>query len=124
MDYTWSQIKYTWFRLHFGICPVRSSEEVENSHARAYLFYLVANKFVPILPGQGGMDTFLSCLGRLKDMHGGPKCLTNMYKTLGKATRLKDRIRTLTGPLQLLQVIFVVCDHVIFMCHYVPPFID
>lgn len=49
----------------------------------------------------------------------GPACLANLYRTLGRATRLKDGIRTLTGPLQLLQVIIILYDQMIFMYYYV-----
>ena len=44
MDCMGAQIKYTWFRLHFGICPEGASEEIVQRYTRAYLFCLVAQQ--------------------------------------------------------------------------------
>lgn len=115
MDCMGAQIKYTWFRLHFGICPEGASEEIVQRYTRAYLFCLVAQQICSNTSGSRGNGYLLELFRTFERYAWGPACLANLYRSLGRATRLKDGIRTLTGPLQLLQVIYVVCDQMIFM---------
>ncbi|RWR87938.1 serine/threonine-protein phosphatase 7 long form [Cinnamomum micranthum f. kanehirae] len=104
LDCMGAQIKYTWFHLHFGRSPEGASEEIVQHYTRAYLFCLVAQQICSNTSGSRGNGYLLELFRTFERYAWGPACLANLYRTLGKATRLKDGIKTLTGPLQLLQI--------------------
>ncbi|RWR76652.1 serine/threonine-protein phosphatase 7 long form [Cinnamomum micranthum f. kanehirae] len=104
LDCMGAQIKYTWFRLHFDRCPEGASEEIVQRYTHAYLFCLVAQQICSNTSGSRGNGYLLELFRTFERYAWGAACLANLYRTLGKATRLKDGTRTLAGPLQLLQI--------------------
>lgn len=102
------QIKLTWFHNNFTSLPKKPSEEVEVQYTRAYLFCLVASQICTNTCGSRGSAYLLELFRKFERYAWGPACLANLYRSLSKATKVKDRVKTIAGPLQLLQVINII----------------
>lgn len=103
-----TQIKFSWIHKTFRTLPKKVTEEVEDRHTRAYLFYLVGTQIFSNTSGSRGNAFILNLFKNFEKYAWGPACLANFYRMLGKASKGS---KTITGPLSLLQVI--VCMQVV-----------
>ena len=103
-DIEGGQLKLTWFHKNFVEAAENASEEDINRYIRAYLFCLVSTQICGFTSGSRGPAYILELFESFQVYAWAPACLANLYRTLSKATRVKDGIRTICGALQLLQV--------------------
>ena len=101
-DIEGGQLKLTWFHTDFVEAPENASEEDINRYIRAYLFCLVSTQICGFTSGSRGPAYILELFESFQVYAWAPACLANLYRTLSKATRVKDGIRTICGALQLL----------------------
>ncbi|RWR91080.1 serine/threonine-protein phosphatase 7 long form [Cinnamomum micranthum f. kanehirae] len=98
------QINLKWFHDNFKDLPKRPSQAVEIRHTRAYLFHLVSSQICTNTSGSRGNAYLIELFEDFKPYAWGPACLANLYRSLTRASRIKDRVKTITGPLQPLQI--------------------
>ncbi|RWR85250.1 serine/threonine-protein phosphatase 7 long form [Cinnamomum micranthum f. kanehirae] len=98
------QINLKWFHDNFKDLQKRPPQAVEIRHTRAYLFHLVSSQICTNTSGSRGNAYWIELFEDFKPYAWGPACLANLYRSLTRASRIKDRVKTITGPLQLLQI--------------------
>ena len=86
------QLKLTWFHKNFVEASENASEEDINRYTRAYLFCLVSTQICGFTSGSRGPAYLLELFETFQVYAWAPACLANLYKTLSKATRVKDGI--------------------------------
>lgn len=106
------QINFSWFQRNFAqTSDTKTSKTHDERVARAFLFCLVAGQLFNNSSGSRGQAFLLELFRKFERLAWGPACLANLYRSLARATTLvkkgKERkvIKTVTGPLHLLQVI-------------------
>ncbi|RWR85134.1 serine/threonine-protein phosphatase 7 long form [Cinnamomum micranthum f. kanehirae] len=98
------QINLKWSHDNFKDLPKRPSQAVEIGHTRAYLFHLVSSQICTNTSGSRGNAYLIELSEDFKPYAWGAACLANLYRSLTRASRIKDRVKTVTGPLKLLQI--------------------
>ena len=96
-DIEGGQLKLTWFHKNFVEPPENVSEEDINRYIRAYLICLVSTQIFGFTLGLRGPAYLLKLFETCQVYAWAPTCLTDSYRTLSKATRVKDGIQYV-GP--------------------------
>ncbi|XXG46971.1 hypothetical protein AAC387_Pa02g1692 [Persea americana] len=123
VDFVGISLKFKWLEDNFKLSEKKKmSEDNEIRATRAYLFFLVAGQICTQASGARGPAYLLELFKEFKPYAWAPACLANLYRMLAKATwwnrekkegeeegedkkgQDKRVLRTLTGPLQLLQI--------------------
>lgn len=99
------QLSLPWVQKKFQKLPARPTAVDEIRYTRAYLFCLVASQLSTNNAGARGHAYLLQIFENFDRYAWGPACLACIYRSMTRATLKKDRLRTITGPLQLLQVL-------------------
>ncbi|RWR84925.1 serine/threonine-protein phosphatase 7 long form [Cinnamomum micranthum f. kanehirae] len=102
-DIEGGQLKHIWFHKNFVEPLENASEDDIDRYTRAYLFCLVSTQIFGFTSGSRGLAYVLELFETFQVYAWASACLANLYKTLSKATRVKDGIKTICGALQLLQ---------------------
>ncbi|RWR95835.1 protein MAIN-LIKE 2 [Cinnamomum micranthum f. kanehirae] len=98
------QLSLPWIQKKFSKMPSRPTAIDEIRYARAYLFCLVGSQLSTNNAGARGHGYLLEIFEDFERHAWGPACLACVYRSMTRATMIKDRLRTITGPLHLLQV--------------------
>ena len=97
-----SQLSLNWIQEKFRKLPDSITAYDEVRYTRAYLFCLVASQICTNNSGARGHAYILELFEHFKRYAWGPACLACLYRSMTWATQIKDRLKTITGPLQLL----------------------
>ncbi|RWR73353.1 serine/threonine-protein phosphatase 7 long form [Cinnamomum micranthum f. kanehirae] len=99
-----NKLKLTWFHKNFVEPPENASEDDIDRCTKAYLFCLVSTQICGFTSESRGHAYLLELFETFQVYAWAPTCLANLYRTLSKANRVKDGIRTICGALQFLQI--------------------
>ncbi|XXG48213.1 hypothetical protein AAC387_Pa02g2724 [Persea americana] len=98
------RLSLDWILQKFSILPKRIIAYYEIRYAHAYLFFLVASQICTNNSGAYDHAYILELFEEFERYACGPACLACVYRNMTRATQIKDRMRTITGPLQLLHI--------------------
>ncbi|XXG88282.1 hypothetical protein AAC387_Pa12g0511 [Persea americana] len=83
--------------------PAKITAAEEKRYARAFLFSLVSSQLCTNNASARSHAYILELFEDFDRYAWGPACLASVYRSMTRATQIKDRLRTITGPLHLLQ---------------------
>ncbi|KAJ8615216.1 hypothetical protein MRB53_034588 [Persea americana] len=84
--------------------PAKITAADEKRYARAFLFNLVSSQLCTNNASARGHAYILELFEDFDRYARGPACLASVYRSMTRATQIKDRLRTITGPLHLLMI--------------------
>ncbi|RWR76248.1 serine/threonine-protein phosphatase 7 long form [Cinnamomum micranthum f. kanehirae] len=116
------QIKFTWLKDNFELEPKSRPRDQDVRQTRAFLFCLVAGQIFWTSSGTKAPAHILKLFRRFDRRSWGSACLANLYRGLAKVSLLQKKgkvVKTITGPLKLLQVINLYCIYLRITMIYV-----